>query len=48
MKIDQGNLMTLGTKGQRGAGINPQLLNEPERYDRANGDIFVAQGHTPE
>jgi sugar lactone lactonase YvrE len=42
-------LMTLGTKGQRGEWNNTtQLLNEPNDIAIArNGDIFVAQGHTP-
>jgi sugar lactone lactonase YvrE len=51
MKIDpQGKvLMTLGTKGQRGAwNESTQLLNEPnDVVIAANGDIFIAQGHTP-
>src|SRR3989454_2473249 len=51
MKISpQGRvLMTLGTKGQRGAwDQSTQLLNEPNDIAiGANGDIFVAQGHTP-
>jgi DNA-binding beta-propeller fold protein YncE len=42
-------LMTLGTKGQRGEWNGAtQLLNEPNDIAIArNGDIFVAQGHTP-
>lgn len=51
MKLDpQGKvLMTLGTKGQRGEwNASTQLLNEPNDIAiAANGDIFVAQGHTP-
>jgi len=51
MKIDQQGkvLMTLGTKGQRGAwDQSTQLLNEPNDIAiGSNGDIFVAQGHTP-
>lgn len=51
MKISpQGQvLMTLGTKGQRGAwNDTTQFLNEPNDIAIAkNGDIFVAQGHTP-
>jgi DNA-binding beta-propeller fold protein YncE len=51
MKLDpQGNvLMTLGTKGQRGEwNTSTQLFNEPNDIAiAANGDIFVAQGHTP-
>ena len=51
MKISpQGQvLLTLGTKGQRGAwDASTQLLNEPNdiAIDR-NGDLFVVQGHTP-
>ena len=42
-------LMTLGTKGQRGDWTDSaHLLNEPNDIAIArNGDIFVAQGHTP-
>jgi sugar lactone lactonase YvrE len=42
-------LMTLGTKGQRGEwNDTAHLLNEPNDIAIArNGDIFVAQGHTP-
>jgi sugar lactone lactonase YvrE len=42
-------LMTLGTKGQRGAwNDSTQLLNEPnDVVVGRNGDIFVVQGHTP-
>jgi sugar lactone lactonase YvrE len=42
-------LMTLGTKGQRGEwNDTTHLLNEPNDIAIArNGDIFVAQGHTP-
>src|SRR5947208_7751774 len=51
MKLDpQGKiLMTLGTKGQRGEwNASTQLFNEPNDIAiAANGDIFVAQGHTP-
>ncbi|HLH30081.1 MAG TPA: peptidyl-alpha-hydroxyglycine alpha-amidating lyase family protein [Terriglobia bacterium] len=51
MKISpQGQvLMTLGTKGQRGEwNETSHLLNEPNDIAIArNGDIFVAQGHTP-
>src|SRR5215831_9022918 len=51
MKLDpQGKvLMTLGTKGQRGEwNESTQFLNEPNDIAIAeNGDIFVAQGHTP-
>jgi sugar lactone lactonase YvrE len=51
MKISQEGqvLMTLGTKGQRGEwNSTTQLLNEPNDIAIArNGDIFVAQGHTP-
>jgi DNA-binding beta-propeller fold protein YncE len=51
MKLDpQGKvLMTLGTKGQRGEWTGSiHLLNEPNDIAIANnGDIFVAQGHTP-
>jgi DNA-binding beta-propeller fold protein YncE len=51
MKLDpQGQvLMTLGTKGQRGEWNDAtHLLNEPNDIAIApNGDIFVAQGHTP-
>jgi DNA-binding beta-propeller fold protein YncE len=51
MKLDpQGKvLMTLGTKGQRGVWTDStQLLNEPNDIAIAgNGDVFIAQGHTP-
>jgi DNA-binding beta-propeller fold protein YncE len=51
MKIDpQGKvLLTLGTKGQRGAwNETTQLFNEPNDIAiAASGDIFIAQGHTP-
>src|SRR5262252_7767539 len=51
MKLDpQGQvLMTLGTKGQRGDwNESTHLFNEPNDIAiAANGDIFVAQGHTP-
>src|SRR5215468_245196 len=51
MKLDpQGKvLMTLGTKGQRGEwNESTHLLNEPNDIAiAANGDVFVAQGHTP-
>src|SRR4029453_1661721 len=51
MKLDpQGHVpMTLGTKGQRGEWNDAtNLLNEPNDIAIApNGDIFVAQGHTP-
>ena len=51
LKLDQQGkvLMTLGTKGQRGAwNESTQLLNEPNDIAIAsNGDVFVAQGHTP-
>ena len=44
-------LMTLGTKGQSGAwdeAAGTRLLNQPNDVAiGANGDIFVAQGHTP-
>ena len=42
-------LMTLGIKGQRGDwNDSTHLLNEPNDVVIArNGDIFVAQGHTP-
>jgi len=42
-------LMTLGTKGQRGEwNDSTHLLNEPnDVVIGRNGDIFVAQGHTP-
>jgi DNA-binding beta-propeller fold protein YncE len=42
-------LMTLGTKGQRGEwNDSTHLLNEPNDIAIGpNGDIFVAQGHTP-
>jgi len=51
MKLDpQGKvLMTLGTKGQRGEwNESSRLFYEPNDIAIAiNGDIFVAQGHTP-
>src|SRR5262245_20753371 len=51
MKLDpQGQvLMTLGTKGQRGDwNESTHLFNEPNDIAIApNGDVFVAQGHTP-
>ncbi len=51
MKISpQGQvLLTLGTKGQRGAwDASTQLLNEPNDIAIGrNGDLFVVQGHTP-
>src|SRR5262245_41861013 len=51
MKLDtQGKvLMTLGTKGQRGEwNETTQFFYEPNDVAIANnGDIFVAQGHTP-
>lgn len=51
MKLDpQGKvLLTLGTKGQRGDwNETSQLLYEPNDVIIANnGDVFVAQGHTP-
>ena len=51
MKISpQGQvLLTLGTKGQRGAwDASTQLLNEPNDIAiGSNGDLFVVQGHTP-
>jgi DNA-binding beta-propeller fold protein YncE len=51
MKLDpQGKvLMTLGTKGQRGEwNESTQFFYEPNDIAIAtNGDIFVAQGHTP-
>jgi sugar lactone lactonase YvrE len=44
-------LMTIGTKGQGGAwddASGAHLLNQPNDVAvAANGDIFVAQGHTP-
>jgi sugar lactone lactonase YvrE len=44
-------LMTIGTKGQGGAwdeSAGAHLLNQPNDVAiAANGDIFVAQGHTP-
>jgi DNA-binding beta-propeller fold protein YncE len=42
-------LLTLGTKGQRGDwNDTSHLLNEPNDIAIArNGDVFVAQGHTP-
>jgi DNA-binding beta-propeller fold protein YncE len=51
MKLDsQGKvLLTLGTKGQRGAwNESTHLFYEPNDIAIAgNGDVFVAQGHTP-
>src|SRR5215475_3126190 len=51
MKLDpQGKvLITLGTKGQRGSwNESTQLFNEPNDIAiAANGDVFIAQGHTP-
>ncbi len=51
MKISpQGQvLLTLGTKGQRGAwDASTQLLNEPNDIAIGrNGELFVVQGHTP-
>jgi DNA-binding beta-propeller fold protein YncE len=51
LKLDQQGkvLMTLGTKGQRGEWNDAtRLLNEPnDVVIGPNGDIFVAQGHTP-
>jgi DNA-binding beta-propeller fold protein YncE len=44
-------LLTLGTKGQAGAWDEPAgswLLNQPNDVAiAANGDVFVAEGHTP-
>ena len=42
-------LMTLGTKGQQGDwNGTSHLLNEPNDIAIArNGDVFIAQGHTP-
>jgi sugar lactone lactonase YvrE len=44
-------LMTLGTKGQAGEwneGAGSRLLNQPnDVVIAANGDVFIAQGHTP-
>jgi len=44
-------LMTLGTRGQVGdwdEGAGSRLLNQPnDVVVAANGDVFVAQGHTP-
>src|SRR5262249_48217936 len=44
-------LLTIGTKGQAGAwdeSAGTHLLNEPNDVAIGrNGDIFVAQGHTP-
>jgi len=42
-------LLTIGTKGQRGDwNDTSHLLNEPNDIAIAkNGDVFVAQGHTP-
>lgn len=44
-------LMTLGTKGQAGEwneAAGSRLLNQPNDVVlAANGDIFIAQGHTP-
>jgi sugar lactone lactonase YvrE len=51
LKLDpQGKvLMTIGTKGQRGEWNDAaHLLNEPnDVVIGRNGDVFVAQGHTP-
>ena len=51
MKLDQQGkvVMTLGTKGQRGDwNDSTHLFNEPNDIAVApNGDVFVAQGHTP-
>ena len=48
----QGNtLLTLGTKGEAGAweeAAGSRKLNQPNDVEiAANGDVFVAQGHTP-
>ena len=44
-------LLTIGTKGQAGTwddAAGAHLLNQPNDVAiAANGDIFVAQGHTP-
>ena len=44
-------LMTLGTKGQAGdwnESAGTRLLNQPnDVVIAANGDVFIAQGHTP-
>ena len=44
-------LMTLGTKGQAGEwneAAGSRLLNQPnDVVVAANGDVFIAQGHTP-
>ena len=44
-------LLTLGTKGQAGEwneGAGTRLLNQPNDIAIApNGDVFIAQGHTP-
>jgi sugar lactone lactonase YvrE len=44
-------LLTIGTKGQKGAwdeAAGAHLLNEPNDIAiAANGDVFVAEGHTP-
>src|SRR5580765_6232958 len=44
-------LLTLGTKGQKGAwdeSAGTRLLNQPNDVAiAANGDVFVAEGHTP-
>src|SRR5438105_3338375 len=44
-------LLTLGTKGQAGAwdeSAGTRLLNQPNDVAiAANGDVFVAEGHTP-
>jgi hypothetical protein len=44
-------LLTLGTKGQAGAwdeSAGSRLLNQPNDVAiAANGDVFVAEGHTP-
>jgi len=53
MKINPAGevLLTIGTKGQGGAwneAAGTRLLNQPNDVAiAANGDIFVAQGHTP-
>ena len=53
MKFTQGGqlLLTIGTKGQAGTwddSTGAHLLNQPNDVAiAANGDIFVAQGHTP-
>jgi sugar lactone lactonase YvrE len=44
-------LLTIGTKGEKGAwddAAGAHLLNEPNDIAiAANGDVFVAEGHTP-